>query len=126
MCQISFQTFGEVEPFLNSSYHFLYKNITSFNEQITLLDYFIFLICLLPNSLLNLYSHFFDKIPEFFTQNYCILNLIVFYYRGSLDLIALGIFNIIVILTIFSADEELYNQFPIWFDFLGINPIKIF
>jgi len=56
-------------------------------------------------------------------QNYCIFNLLGLYLNSNIDLIMIGLFNIVISITIMIADSDTYYQFSMWFDFLGIQPV---
>lgn len=55
-------------------------------------------------------------------QNYAVLNLLSFYFRGNVDILILGIVNLFILITLMAADDETYLQFNIWFDIFGITP----
>jgi hypothetical protein len=82
------------------------------------------MLILAPNTFLILYTHFESKPPSFFTQNYLILNLFGFYINGNLDLLIIGVLNIIVTISLLSADEDTYEHFNLWFDAIGITPFN--
>jgi hypothetical protein len=113
---------GEHEPVSNTIYNFILNNYKSSDNYFSFLDYFNLILFLIPNSFLVLNSHFEGQTPSFFLQNTCVLNLFGFYISGNLDLLIIGILNILLTLSLIAADEETYHQFNFWFDSIGIVP----
>jgi hypothetical protein len=70
-----------------------------------------------------IFTYLNNKQPDLILQNFCIFNLFSFYFISTnFDLMILGLFNILVLITIYGADDDTYNSFSVWFDILGIYP----
>ncbi len=117
------QQFSEKDPFFN----LFYKRILSMNHefQMNYLDYISLFIFILPNSLMIIISHLNDISLNFVFQNFCVLNIFVILSYRNIEIIFIGLLNLIITLTKFSADYESYSQFPYWFDLFGIEPIEL-
>lgn len=111
---------GEIEPFSNTIYRTIVNN--SYDNSFSFLDYINIIFFLLPNTLFIFYTHFENKSPSLFIQNYAVLNLFGLYINGSIELLVLGVLNIVVIISLMAVDMETYLQFNLWFDVLGISP----
>lgn len=116
----------EKEPFLNIIYRRLINNQDEFYESFHMLDLLNLFIFVLPNSLIILYNHLKNMELSFLIQNCCVFNVITLFLCGNFDVIIIGILNVIILATKFSADFETYTQFPYWFDFFGIEPPENF
>ena len=113
----------EKEPITN----LIYRKLLSYNldSEINLIDYISLFLFIMPNSLMILFFHLNDKNFNFLFQNYCVFNIFSLFLNVNEEILIIGLLNIMIILTKFSADYETYIQFSYWFDFLGIEPIDI-
>jgi hypothetical protein len=113
---------GEHEPVSNTIYNFISNNNKSPDNSFYFLDYFNLIFFLIPNTLLVLHTHFEGTLPNFILQNSCVLNLFGFYIYGNLNLLIVGLLNILLTISLIAADEETYHNFGVWFDAIGIVP----
>lgn len=98
------------------------NNNQSTDNIFTFLDFFNLICFLIPNTIFIFYSHLENKIPNLIIQNFTVMNLFGLYINGNIELLILGVLNIVVMISIIAADSETYNQFNVWFDALGITP----
>ena len=115
---------GEKEPILNIIYRRLTSNYVEFYESFSLVDYINLFLFVFPNTIMILNFHLNDLGINFIFQNICILNLFGIFINGNIEVTFIGILNIIIMATLFSADYETYNHFSYWFDFFGIEPLE--
>ena len=119
IAKFEFLIFGKLEPVSNVIYQFV--RLSSQSGEFSILDIFILIICILPNTLGLLYCHLFNMEPNFLYKNYIVLNLLGIFFNSHKLILLIGVLNVFIVLNMFAADEDTYESFSLYFDLWGID-----
>ena len=89
-------------------------------------DIIFLFIFLIPNSLAIIHSHYIGRIMNFFFRNYILTSLLPLYYNMDFLIVLLGLFNILLMINLYSADEKTYRNFRFWFYLFGIQRMSYY
>ena len=125
---IQFKLFGKLEPLANILYQFIISNYydDQRKDNNNLIEIISLIIFLLPNSLSIIDCHYNETKITFFYQNYIIFNFFPLFANLSFLQILLGLFNIVLMINLYSADEQTHKNFYFWYYLFGIQSMKYF
>ena len=119
---IQYKIFGKLEPLGSIIYQFIIMDF--YNEKNTKNlfqeNIFIFLF-LIPNSLIIIKSHYYNRKIPFFFQNYILSCLLPYFFQFDFSITFLGLLNIFLMINLFFADTSTYNAYKFWFFLFGIQ-----
>ena len=125
---IQFKLFGKLEPLANILYQFIISNYYADQNKDynSLLEIISVIFFLLPNSLSVIDCHYYERKISFFFQNYILLSFFPLFFNLSFLQILLGLFNVLLMINLYSADEQTHKNFYFWYYLFGIQSVKFF
>ena len=123
---IQYKLFGKLEPLCNIIYQYIIINFyqEKYNNNYLKENLFLFL-CLLPNTIALIYSHYNNRKLHFVFQNYILTCLLPYFFKLDFSITFLGFLNVFLMINLFAADSVTYNNYKFWFFLFGIQSMNI-